>query len=125
MTTELLTDPGHSRADLATVQRAIREGWDIPEQLLSTLPKIAGAMALNAKEKSPVRLKAIATIIKMKEQNDKPDTPNVPQPQPQTTINVGVNVDNVPNTGRGLASQILARLGTNGISEVVSGVHAG
>ena len=94
MTTELLTDPGHSRADLATVRRAIREGWDIPEQLLSALPKIAGAMALNAKEKSPVRLKAIATIIKMKEQNDKPDTPSVPQPQPQTTINVGVNVDN-------------------------------
>ena len=71
MTTELLTDPGHSRADLATVRRAIREGWDIPEQLLSALPKIAGAMALNAKEKSPVRLKAIATIIKMKEANDR------------------------------------------------------
>lgn len=125
MTTELLTDPGHSRADLATVRRAIREGWDIPEQLLSALPKIAGAMALNAKETSQVRLKAIATIIKMKEQNDKPDTPNFPQPQPKTTINVGVNVDNVPNTGRGLASQILARLGTDGIPEVVSGDHAG
>ena len=81
MTTELLTDPGHTRADLAKVRRAIREGWDIPEQLLSALPKIAGAMAVNPKEKAAVRLKAIATIIKMKEQNDKPEPSTTPQPQ--------------------------------------------
>ena len=121
MTTELLTDPGHSRADLATVRRAIREGWDIPEQLLSALPKIAGAMALNAKEKSPVRLKAIATIIKMKEQNDKPDTPNVPQPQPQTTINVGVNVDNRTDERRNLTLAIAERVRAGRVLVIDSG----
>jgi len=110
MTTELLTDPDHSRADLATVRRAIREGWDIPEQLLSALPKIAGAMALNSKEKAVVRLKAIATIIKMKEQNDKPESPTVPQPQPQTTINVGVNVDNRTDERRNLTLAIAERV---------------
>lgn len=110
MTTELLTDPSHSRADLATVRRAIREGWDIPEQLLSALPKIAGAMALNTKEKAAVRLKAIATIIKMKEQNDKPEPSITPQPQPQTTINVGVNVDNRTDDSRAATLAIAKRI---------------
>ena len=108
MTTELLTDPGHTRADLAKVRRAIREGWDIPEQLLSALPKIAGAMAVNPKEKAAVRLKAIATIIKMKEQNDKPEPSTTPQPQ--TTIIVGVNVDNRTDERRNLTLAIAERV---------------
>ena len=110
MTTEILTDPGHSRADLATVRRGIREGWDIPEQLLSALPKIAGAMAVNPKEKALVRLKAIATIIKMKEQNDKPEPSTTPQPQPQTTTNIQVNVGNPTDERRNLTLAIAERV---------------
>jgi hypothetical protein len=119
MTTELLTDPSHARADLATVRRAIREGWDIPEQLLSALPKIAGAMAMKGKPRDQIA--AMKVLLAMKEQNDRPE----PQRLQPTVVNVGVNVENAPNAGRGLASQILARLGNDGISEVVSGVHAG
>ena len=109
MTTELLTDPSHTRADLATVRRAMREGWEIPEQLLSTLPRIAGAMALDKNQKASVRLKAIATIIKMKEQNDKPEQPTVPQLQSQTVVNVGVNVDNRTDERRNRALAIAER----------------
>ena len=69
MTTELLTDPGHSRADLAKVRRAIREGWDIPEQLLSALPKIAGAMAVKGKPRDQIA--AMKVLLAMKEQNDR------------------------------------------------------
>ena len=72
MTTELLTDPGHSRADLATVRRAIREGWQIPEQLLEALPKVAGAMALKGKPREQIA--AMKVLLAMKEQNDKQDT---------------------------------------------------
>lgn len=101
--TELLTDPGHTRQDLAMIRQAVRKGWDIPEQLLSALPKVAGAMALDKNEKSAVRLKAMETILKMKESNDQADGVDKPQhqpQQPQTTINVGVNVDNRTDAGR-------------------------
>jgi hypothetical protein len=103
MTTELLTDPGHTRGDLQMIRQAIRHGWEIPEQLLSALPKVAGAMALDKKEKSVTRLKAMETILKMKEANDRADgtdKPQTPPQPPQTTINVGVSVDNRTDTGR-------------------------
>lgn len=110
MTTELLTDTGHSRSDLAMIRRAIREGWDIPEQLLSALPKVAGAMALNTQEKTANRLKAIETLIKMKEQNEKREHQTVTHPQPQTTINVGVNVDNRTDERRNITLAIAERV---------------
>lgn len=114
MTTELLTDPSHSRADLATVRRAIREGWDIPEQLLATLPKIAGAMALKGKPRDQIA--AMKVLLAMKEQNDGKSS---------GTVNVGVSIAGVPDTGRGFASAVLARLRNDGVSEAVSGEHEG
>lgn len=87
LTTELLTDPGHTRADLRIVETAIRKGWQIPDQLLEALPKVAGAMALKGKPRDQIA--AMKVLLAMKEQNDKPE----PQKQ-QTVVNVGVNVDN-------------------------------
>jgi hypothetical protein len=87
-TTELLTDPGHVRQDLAYIRQAIRNGWDIPEQLLSALPKIAGAMALDKKEKTANRLRAMETILKMKGQNDAQE-PTPQQIEHHHTHNIG------------------------------------
>jgi len=120
MTTELLTDPSHSRADLAMVETAIRKGWQIPEQLLEALPRVAGAMALKGKPRDQIR--AIEVILRMKEQNEKSITTQ--KSGRSQTINVGVNVANVSDTGRSLASEILARLGTDGVSEVTAGSDA-
>jgi hypothetical protein len=112
MTTELLTDPGHTRADIATVRRAIREGWDIPEQLLSALPKIAGAMALDKTEKTANRLRAMETLLKMKGQNDAQEQPPQ-QVEHHHTHEIGpVTVENFAESKRKLAERI-ARLGGN------------
>ena len=67
--TELLTDPGHVRQDLQMIRTAIRKGYDIPDKLLSALPKIAGALMLDKSQKGQVRLKAIETIMAMHEYN--------------------------------------------------------
>lgn len=110
MATELLTDPGHTRADLAIIRKAVKEGWEIPEQLLEALPKVAGSIALDKKEKAQNRLKAIETIIKMKGQND------ASEPQPQQiehhhTHELGpVTANNFAESKQQLAERI-ARLG--------------
>ena len=107
MTTELLTDPGHVRQDLAYIRQAIRNGWDIPEALLSALPKVAGAMALDKKEKSAIRLKAIDTILKMKGQND--DLEPLPQQiEHHHTHEIG------PITAENIEQQRAARLARYG-----------
>ena len=67
--TELLTDPGHTRQDLQMIRTAIRKGYDISDELLSALPKIAGALMLDKSQKGQVRLKAIETIMAMHEYN--------------------------------------------------------
>jgi hypothetical protein len=114
MTTELLTDPSHSRADLATVRRAIREGWDIPEQLLSALPKIAGAMAVKGKPRDQIA--AMKVLLAMKEQNDRPE----PQRLQPTVVNVGVNVANIADTGRDPLLAIAERIAAGGVSSANS-----
>lgn len=71
MTTELLTNPGHTREDLRMVETAIRKGWQIPEQLLDALPKVAGAIALKGKPRDQIA--AMKVLLAMKEQNEKSD----------------------------------------------------
>lgn len=67
--TELFSDSTHTRADLQLVKSAIVNGWDIPEQLFSALPKVAGAMALTGKGRE--KTTAMQILLKMKEQNDR------------------------------------------------------
>jgi hypothetical protein len=82
-----LIDDHHRRRDLKLAERAIRNGWVIPEGILEALPKIAANLALTGSSREKVA--AIRVILAMKEQNDRPDAQ-----VPQTTINVGVSVDN-------------------------------
>ena len=67
--TELLSDPKHIRGDLQIIRTAIRRGYEIPDELLSALPKIAGALVLDKTQRGQVRLKAIQTIMAMHEYN--------------------------------------------------------
>lgn len=113
MTTELLTDTGHTRSDLRMVETAIRKGWQIPDQLLEALPKVAGAMALKGNPRDQIA--AMKVLLAMKEQNEKPD---VPRALP-SVVNVGVRIDNDSNAGRNLASEVLARITTGGILDAI------
>jgi hypothetical protein len=111
VTTELLADAGHSRSDLRMLKTAIQKGWQIPEQLLEALPKVAGAIAIKGKPRDQIA--AMALLVKMKEQNDRREMLADPKPAPQTNINVGVKIDARSDSGGdpllALAERIAAR----------------
>ena len=120
--TELLTDPGHTRQDLQMIRTAIRKGYDIPDELLSALPKIAGALMLDKSQKGQVRLKAIETIMAMKEADDRAKGIDRPEGRPaQTVVNVGVNVDNRIDQRRDQTLAIAERIRAGRILSVDSG----
>ena len=104
VTTELLSDSGHSREDLRMIETAIRKDWQIPDQLLEALPKVAGAMALKGKPRDQIA--AMKVLLAMKEQNDKPE----PQKAQPTVVNVGVNVDNRTDDSRAATLAIAQRI---------------
>tara|TARA_R110000868_G_scaffold25944_2_gene100521 strand:- start:2564 stop:2914 length:351 start_codon:yes stop_codon:yes gene_type:complete len=94
--TELLTDPGHIRQDLQTIHTALVKKWELPDALLAKLPMVMAQIAIKGKPKEQIA--ATKNLMLMKDANDKADTR--PEKQPQTTINVGVSVDNRTDSGR-------------------------
>ena len=122
-TTELLTDPGHVRSDLQQMTAAVRQSTKnpeipIPAAVIEAMPKVAGTILLKGGPRE--QLRAGQLLLAFMEYNKSLNPLETQQPARSSTINVGVNVANVSNTGRGLASQILARIGTDGVSESVS-----
>lgn len=71
MTTELLTDPGHTRSDLRQIESAVRKGWVIPDMVLDALPKTMAVIALKGKPRDQVA--AAKVLLAMKEQNEDRD----------------------------------------------------
>lgn len=121
MTTELLTDPGHLRSDLQMITTAIRRGYDIPDELIAALPKVAGSLMLDKNQKGQVRLKAIDALMAMKAADDRAKGIDKPQgPPPQTTVNVGVKIENNSNAGTSLAREVLEQLRLDGVPERIS-----
>lgn len=124
-TTELLTDPGHTREDMRLMEAAVKTSIKhpeipIPEAVIQAMPKVAGTILLKGSQRE--QLRAGALLLAFMQYNRSLNPPPEPQqPSRNNTINVGVNVANVSNTGRGLASQILARIGADGVPESVSG----
>lgn len=107
-TTELLTDTGHTRSDLRMVEASIRKGWQIPDQLLEALPKVAGAMALKGKPRDQIA--AMKVLLAMKDQNDK-SQPSPQQIEHHHTHELGpVTAENFERSKQRLAERI-ARLG--------------
>ena len=58
----------NDRAGLVLVMRALREGWDIPRDVLSELPAVVVEMARTANS-SRDRLRAIETLLAMQRAN--------------------------------------------------------
>lgn len=95
-----IVDPQHARRDLRLAEQAIRKDWQIPEQVMTGLPKIAANLAVNGTPRE--RIAAMRVLIAMKAQNDQP------QQQQGTTINVGVQVDNSTTNDRRARSRAIA-----------------
>jgi hypothetical protein len=103
--TQLFEDPGHTRADLNLLTRSLVEKWDIPSELLQKLPLILGKIAVTGKPREQIA--AAKNLMLMKQYNDEIDSPKAPS---QTSINVGVAVDNRTHSGRDRLAEIAARI---------------
>lgn len=96
MTTELLTDPGHSREDLRLMEQAVKRSTKnpeipIPAAVIEAMPKIAGMILMKGDHRE--QLRAGALLLAFMEYNKSLNLPE-PQAQQPTVVNVGVNVDN-------------------------------
>jgi len=58
----------HDRAGLVLIQRALREGWQIPSHLMATLPTVVEQMIANARSDRD-RLRAVETLLAMQRAN--------------------------------------------------------
>ena len=56
MTTELLTDPKHTRGDLRQIESAIRKGWQIPDQLFEKAGLVIGQILSKGSNREKVAL---------------------------------------------------------------------
>lgn len=96
MTTEILTDSGHSREDMRLMEQAVDRSKKnpeipIPEAVIAAMPKVAGAILLKGNKRE--QLRAGALLLSFMEYNKSLNPPQ-PQQQQPTVVNVGVNVDN-------------------------------
>jgi hypothetical protein len=103
--TQLFEDPGHTRADLNILTKSLVEKWEIPSELLQKLPLILGKIAVTGKPREQIA--AAKNLMLMKQYNDEIDSPKTPS---QTSITVGVAVDNRTQSGRDRLAEIAARL---------------
>ena len=103
--TQMFDDPRHTRGDLKILNRSLIDKWDIPQELLQKLPLILGKIAVTGKPREQIA--AAKNLMLMKEYNDEVDSPKAPI---QTSINVGVAVDNRTDSGRDRLAEIAARI---------------
>ena len=97
-----LIDDHHARSDMKTLERAVKNGWKIPEQLLDIAPKAMGKLLIQGTPRE--QLGAAKVLVAMKAANDRPER------NESTTINVGVKVDNGSDERRSAALAIARRI---------------
>jgi hypothetical protein len=111
MTTTILTDPHHSKADARMIAMAIKRGWTIPDSVLESLPKVlAGLVVKSADERTKVA--AAKVLVSMHGQNQRDSE----GPKTGPTINVGVQVDARSDDRRTRTLEIAERIRTRRIS---------
>ena len=65
--TELLTDPGHIRQDLAEIERSLRRGFEIPDVLYQRTAHVVGKLLNEGKARE--KLAAARVVIALAEFN--------------------------------------------------------
>jgi hypothetical protein len=84
-----LSDPHHVRADTKMIEMAIKKKWNIPDNILNSLPTILGGIVATS-EDDRTRIGASRVLVSMHGQNiQAEDGPAKVGP----TINVGVSVN--------------------------------
>lgn len=64
-----LIDSKHVRRDLKVIEKAVQSsGWEIPQKLLETLPKIMGSIAMTGTNRE--KTAATRVVVAMKRFND-------------------------------------------------------
>ena len=108
MSTELLTDPAHTRGDLRQIETAIRKGWTIPEQVFEKAGLVISQILTKGSNREKVA--AMKCLLAMNEQN-------TPKAQATQVVNVGVQIDNRnPDSQRTRTLAIAERIRANRIS---------
>jgi hypothetical protein len=125
MTTNLLTDAGHVRGDLKMMETAVSRSIKhpdipIPPAVIDAMPKVVSKLLVTGDAR--VQLRAGELLLKFMEYNRSLNPPE--QKQPQTTINVGVNVSTDERRNRTLS--IARRFGAGGVlPDSATGAGAG
>ena len=115
MTAELLSDPSHIRGDLRMMETHIRsQPIEIADAVVAAMPKVMTTLLLKGKPREQLAAGKLLLAFMEYNQSLNPKTP------PQTTINVGVKVENNSDTGRNRASKVLERLRLDGVPARVS-----
>jgi hypothetical protein len=113
METAELIDPHHVRRDLRQLEGAIkRREFEISDAIYKTLANHMAQIVVNGTERG--KTAAAKVLIALAEFNRTVNEPGQPK---QTTINVGVNVENNTDSGRTLANQIAERIRIERVSE--------
>lgn len=124
MADELLTDPKHTRQDLKLMERVIKaDPIEIPQAIIDAMPKVTGTIMLQGKPRE--KLAAGRLLLAFLEYNARLKESEKPQQGRAQTLNVGINIANVSDTGRGLASTVIERLRTVGVSGGNAGIDQG
>jgi len=109
MSTTILTDTRHQRADMQLVRRAVREGWKIPPQVLEVLPRQVVKIFLDPDTPTRDKLKAADLVMKMHAQNVEFDQTAEPPAEMKPLSDLKVTEDNIELV-KEIAAQRLAQI---------------
>ncbi len=102
-----------STSDIRLIERAIRNKWNIPDIVMELVPKMMLKIVAEGKDREKIgAAKVLAEMVKHNAEADRPT------PEPQSPIvNVGVNIESNPDTGRSRIAVIGERVRARRISQ--------
>jgi hypothetical protein len=113
--TTLLNDPHHLRGDLKTIETALRRGWDIPDAIFDSLPKIVAQILLKGTNREKIAAGRLLAVLH-KQNSDR--EPVIQQHQHQhlhaQVDAIPVTHENMDERKRQLAARIVALGGRTG-----------
>ena len=100
------------RSDVRMLEQAVRHRWQLPEQLYAALPNQMLKLLVNGTPREQI---AAARVLAMIDAAN-----NAPTVRQAPVVNVGVQVNGNPDSGRTLASTIVQRLRAGSVPAVNS-----
>ena len=98
-----------SRSDVRRIEQALRNRWELPQRLFEVLP--GQMMKLLVTGTARDQIAAARVLVQLNAQNTQPQDRVAP------VVNVGVQVNGNPQTGRALASEIAERIRIERLSQ--------